>query len=129
MSVDRIKINYAGIDGTAHEAYITPLMRKEGVIVLHTLLNVASDFSDFGAAFLRNLDGEMFWDMACKLLRYSTIDLKECKDLNTFDGFNTRFSDLYALVFEALKANYPDFLAAMPESDSTEGQEAKTSNT
>lgn len=118
MSAERIKINYAGIDGSPHEAYITPLMRKEGVLVLHKLIESFADvdFSNVGMGLLRNLDGETFWEMACKLLKYSTIDLKECKDLNLFDGFNTRFSDLYALVFEALKANYPDFLGeAIPD--------------
>lgn len=122
-----IKVIYKGLDGTAHEAFIQPLKRKEGVLVLHKLIAVfgALETGQIGEA-LKTLDGETFWDMASKLLRYSTIDLKECKDLDSFDGFNTRFGDLYALVFEALKANYPDFFGAMGLNDLTKSIGPKT---
>lgn len=117
--MDALKVTYKGLNGVSHEAYIQPLVRKDGVIVFHQILEVLGSFESGDlSTVLKTLDGEKFWALACKLLRYSTIDLKECKDLNEFDGFDGKSPDLYALVIEALKANYPDFFALMKKGTS-----------
>jgi hypothetical protein len=112
--MERLKISYKGINGALHVAFLTPLVRKDAILVHHIILEVLGSFETGDLTnVLKTLDGEKFWALACKLLRYSTIDLKECKDLAEFDGFDGKSSDLYPLVIEALKANYPDFFEAM----------------
>jgi len=112
--MERIKITYKGLNGATHDAFITPLVRKDAILVHHTILEVLGSFESGDLSnVLKTLDGEKFWALACKLLKYATIDLKECKDLDTFDGFDGKSSDIYPLVIEALKANYPDFFEVM----------------
>jgi hypothetical protein len=132
-----LKFAYKSLDGSMHEVFVQPLKRNEGVFVLHTLLaKLASSLDmtmlgeltptnlgpivDFVARVFKNLEYDVFWQIATKLLRYSTIDNKECKDLESFDGFNGRFTDLYIVVFNALKVNYPDFFGLMGRGGSTE---------
>jgi len=112
--MERIKLSYKRLNGEAVEVYITPLVRKDAILVHHQILEVLGSFESGSLVdVLKTLDGEKFWALACKLLRYSTIGLKECKDLNDFDGFDGKSSDLYPLVIEAVKANYPDFFEMM----------------
>lgn len=143
--MERINVVYKGVDGAAHAAFITPLARKEGFAVLHTVLSTIAGSVDqevlrgmsgggvdpgaivaFVSNAIRAIDFDTFWGVASKLLRYATIDLKECKDLDSFDGFNGAFADLYPLVFAALKANYPDFFGLMGRGGSLESTAPKT---
>lgn len=136
-SHDPIKVDYKGIDGALHEAFIQPLKRKDGVEVLHLILgalggslttdtiaelskgNTAAIFALVGK-LIQGIAFEDFWKIADKLLRFAVIDSKQCDSLDNYDGFNGHFADLYALVFEALKVNYPDFFGAMGLNGSTE---------
>jgi hypothetical protein len=133
-----IRVSYKGLDGKPHEAFIQPLCGRDGVTVMHLVLGAIGGSLDVEtlkavsvgdsagltaliAKLLQAVSPDTFWSIASKLLRYSTIDLKECKDLDAFDGFDGHFSDIYPLVLEALKANYPDFFAVMARSGSTDG--------
>jgi hypothetical protein len=111
----QIEIKYKSLDGTEHSAFIWPLVRIEGVKVIHKVMSVLGGLTLGGniTAALQALDFDTFLSIAKPLLRNATIDLVECKDIETFDGFNQRYLDLYILVFEALKVNYPDFFSVI----------------
>lgn len=142
---DPIKIVYRGIDGASHEAFIQPLKRRDGVEVLHLVLSAVGaslDADTLGAVakgdnsaliaivgrLIKSVSFDDMWKIANKLLRFSVIDLKECNDLDQFDGFNGHFADVYSLVFEALKVNYPDFFGMMGRKDSEESIVPKGAN-
>lgn len=116
----QIEIKYKSLDGKEHEAFIWPLKRKEGIKVLHTLIQTIGGLvlgSDI-FSILKAIDLDVFMSIANPLLRNAVIDLKECKDLESFDGFNGSFTDVYVLTFKALEANYPDFFGLLAKGDS-----------
>lgn len=118
---DAIKIQFQGLNGAMREAYIQPLTRKNGVYVLHKVLSVFGNIdSNAGMmAVFKELDFDSLWDLASRMLTYAVIDGKQCKTLDDFDGFDGHFGDLYALVFEALQANFPDFFGRADRGDLT----------
>jgi hypothetical protein len=112
---EQIKIVYRSLDGSDHEAFVWPLKRKEGVKVMHSLISAIGGAAIGGnlAQALKEIDFDMLLSISSPLLRYAVIDGVEFKDLDTFDGFNGRFSDFYVLVFKALEVNYPDFFSLL----------------
>lgn len=118
MENNPIKITYTGFDGADHEAFIYPLKRKEGILVYHRMMSVfASLQGDNAIAIFKAMSGEDLIYFCETLLRYATIDSKEFKGLDSFDGFNGHFEDIYTIVFKCLEINFPDFFAKMGESD------------
>lgn len=115
-----IKITYRGFDDTEHEAFIYPLKRKEGILVLHKVIAAFASLEsgDLKSAF-NALDFDTLWDLASRMLRFSTIDGRECKDIEQTDLFNGHFEDLYIVTFKCLEANYPNFFAKMGLGDLT----------
>lgn len=107
----QIEIKYKSLDGTEHSAFIWPLVRIEGARVLHEIISVVggATLGNDLSSMLQRLEFTVFLSIAKPLLRNAVIDLKECKDLESFDGFNGHYLDLYILVFEAIKVNFPDF--------------------
>ena len=95
----QIEIKYKSIDGTEHSAFIWPLVRKEGIKVIHSVLKVVggATLGNDISKILEELDYDVFMNIAKPLLRNATVDLKECKDIEEFDGFNGHYLDLYIL--------------------------------
>lgn len=116
-----ILCKYVGVDGVSHEASITPLVRAEGFRVFHTMIGWFQSADESAAsnplALFATIDPDEFWKVARMLFKGSVIDLKQCPDLDSFDGFNgSRIADLYSAVMAAFEVNFPDFFRAKQDS-------------
>lgn len=110
-----LEIKYTGFDGREHKANLVPLKQKPAMLLLHRfnlaiagVLASMQSKSDMKGA-LEALSPEMLWSMAEELLTAALIDNHEVKRLEDFEPLMGHVEDLYILVFEAMKANYPDF--------------------
>lgn len=117
---EQVEIKYTSLDGTEHSAFIWPLKRKEGVKILHTLITTIGGAAISGdlVSMIKAIDYDALINILTPLLRYAVIDGKECKELDTFDGFNGRFTDIYIIGVKALEVNYPDFFGLLKSGDS-----------